>query len=58
VTSQLQTVIDLKGRANGDVGVNREYVSAMLGLQVWAHKLHECAESAPHEAHHHTVAER
>jgi hypothetical protein len=58
VTSQLQTVIDLKGRANGDVGVNREYVSAMLGLQVWAHKLHECAESAPHEAHHHTDAER
>lgn len=37
----------LKERTNGDVGANRQYVSAMLGLQVWAHKLHECAESAP-----------
>ena len=53
-TSQLRTVMELKKRANGDVGANRRYVSAMLGLQVWAHKLHECAESAPHEADHHT----
>jgi hypothetical protein len=57
VTSQLRTVIDLKRRANGDVGANREYASAMLGLQVWAHKLHECAQSGPHEAHHHTHAD-
>lgn len=55
-TSQLRAVIELKERANGDIEANREYVSAMLGLQVWAHKLHECAESAPHEAHHHTDA--
>ena len=55
--SQLRTVIELKERANGDVEANRRYVSAMLGLQVWAHKLYECAESAPHEAHHHTDAE-
>lgn len=56
-TSQLRTVMELKERANGDVEANREYVSAMLGLQVWAHKLYECAESAPHEAHHHTQAD-
>ena len=56
-TSQLRTVMELKERANGDVAANREYVSAMLGLQVWAHKLYECAESAPHEAHHHTHAD-
>jgi Family of unknown function (DUF6448) len=53
---QLRTVIELKESANGDVEATRRYVSAMLGLQVWAHKLHECAESAPHEAHHHTDA--
>lgn len=55
--SQLRTVMELGDRANGDVGANRDYVSAMLGLQVWAHKLHQCAESAPHEARHHTHAD-
>ena len=56
-TSQLRTVMELKERANGDIEANRKFVSAMLGLQVWAHKLYECAESAPHEAHHHTHAD-
>jgi hypothetical protein len=51
--AQLRTVIELREQANGDLEANRRYVSAMLGLQVWAHKLHECAESAPHEAGHH-----
>jgi hypothetical protein len=51
---QLRAVMELKEHANGDVEANRKYVSAMLGLQVWAHKLYQCAESAPHEAHHHT----
>lgn len=54
---QLERVMELKGRADGGIGANREYVSAMLGLQVWAHKLNECATSAPHEAHHHTHAQ-
>jgi hypothetical protein len=53
IGSQLEEVIKLKAAADGDVQANRAYVSAMLGLQVWAHKLYECAESAPHEAHHH-----
>ncbi|HEX6585676.1 MAG TPA: DUF6448 family protein [Solirubrobacterales bacterium] len=56
VTSQLEEVTRLKEAADGDVEANRRYVSAMLGLQVWAHKLHECAESAPHEAAHHSHA--
>lgn len=55
--SQLRTVMELKERANGDVEANRNYVSAMLGFQVWAHRLYECAESAPHEAHHHNRAD-
>jgi hypothetical protein len=54
-TDQLETVLRLKREAaNGDVEASRRYVSAMLGLQVWAHKLFQCAESAPHEAHHHS----
>ena len=53
-TDQLETVMRLKSGADGDVEANRSYVSAMLGLQVWAHKLYQCAESAPHEAHHHS----
>lgn len=57
VRSQLRAVMQLKGETNGDIAANREYVSAMLGLQVWAHKLYNCAESAPHEAHHHSHPE-
>ena len=56
-TSQLRTVMRLKDEADSDIEANRKYVSAMLGLQVWAHKLYECAESAPHEAHHHSHVE-
>lgn len=49
----MRTVIELREQADGDLEANRRYVSAMLGLQVWAHKLHKCAESVPHEAGHH-----
>ena len=56
VTSQLEEVMRLKAAADGDVEANRRYIAAMLGLQVWAHKLYECAQSAPHEAAHHSRA--
>ena len=56
VRSQLEEVGRLKEAADGDMEANRRYVSAMLGFQVWAHKLYECAESAPHEANHHSHA--
>lgn len=56
--SQLSTVLELRDHAGpGDVEANRAYVSAMLGLQVWAHKLFRCAESAPDEAGHHLISE-
>lgn len=56
--SQLSTVLELSHQASsGDVEANRAYVSAMLGLQVWAHKLVQYAESAPHEADHHLQGE-
>jgi hypothetical protein len=56
-TEQLRRLMQLKREADGDIEANRKYVSAMLGLQVWAHKLYQCAESAPHEAHHHSHVE-
>jgi hypothetical protein len=35
--------------ANGDVAAHREYVEAMLGLQVWAHSLYLAIQAQPHE---------
>jgi uncharacterized protein DUF6448 len=44
----------LKPHAQGPVDEAREYVEAMLGLQVWAHKLAKCAAAEPHgETHEH-----
>jgi uncharacterized protein DUF6448 len=38
--------------ANGDVAAQREYVEAMLGLQVWAHSLYQAIHAEPHEHGH------
>ena len=47
-------VMRLKPHAHGPVDDAREYVEAMLGLQVWAHKLAQSAAAEPHgEAHEH-----
>jgi len=46
-------VMRLKGRADGDLRANREYVEAMLGLEVWAHSLYEALHASPHEGHGH-----
>ena len=51
VKSRFDTAMRLKARAGRTVEEAREYVEAMLGLQVWAHKLYICARSAPHEEH-------
>jgi hypothetical protein len=42
----------LKTHAANGVDEAREYVEAMLGLQVWSHKLYLAAKSAPHESGH------
>ena len=44
-------VMQLKKRAGGSVDGDREYVEAMLGLQVYSHKLYRCATAELHEAH-------
>jgi hypothetical protein len=49
VQERLRHVLELRTRADGDVAANREYVEAMLGLQVWAHSLYEAALARPHE---------
>jgi uncharacterized protein DUF6448 len=54
--SQLSAVAELRHSADGDLEAKRRYVSAMLGFQVWAHKVYECVESAPHHARHHDDA--
>ena len=49
-------VVHLQARADGEVPATREYVEAMLGLQVWAHSLHEAVHAQPHEHAHHVHA--
>lgn len=41
----------LKPHADAGVASAREYVEAMLGLEVWSHKLYACASAGPHEDH-------
>jgi hypothetical protein len=44
----------LKEHASLSVDAAREYVEAMLGLQVWAHQVYLSAKAEPHgEGHHH-----
>ena len=54
VKHRLDHALQRKPRAEVGVPEAREYVEAMLGLQVWAHKLHLAALASAHEgAHHH-----
>jgi hypothetical protein len=52
VADQTKTRLDqamaLKQHEHGPVAAARQYVEAMLGLQVWAHKLYQAATSGPH----------
>jgi uncharacterized protein DUF6448 len=52
VRTRFAQVMDLKAKANGDLDINRAYVEAMLGLQVWSHSLYAAAGSSAHEHHH------
>ena len=51
VKRRLDEVLALRKNAHGPVGEAREYVEAMLGLQVWSHKLYLAIEAAPHGNH-------
>jgi len=51
VVHKFERLMHLKQHAGHGVGAAREYVEAMLGLQVWSHKLYGCAKAEPHDAH-------
>ena len=54
VKQRFERVMRLKKHADGPVDEAREYVEAMLGLQVYAHKLYLCAKAEAHaDVHHH-----
>jgi hypothetical protein len=40
---------ELQKHADDGLVAAREYVEAMLGLQVWSHKLYKCALAGPHD---------
>lgn len=52
VKKRFERVMQLKKHAAGSVDETREYVEAMLGLQVYSHKLYQCAKAEPHEGIH------
>lgn len=51
IKKKFDRVMQLKKRFGGTVAERREYIEAMLGLQVYSHKLYKCATSELHEAH-------
>ena len=53
VEKRFEQVMDLKPHAAEGVHEAREYVEAMLGLEVWSHKLFAAVKAAPHETHEH-----
>jgi hypothetical protein len=53
VTGRLAEVTKLKAHAGEGVAAARRYVSAMLGLEVWAHKLYGAVHAAAHEGAEH-----
>ena len=53
VTQRLYHMMQLKQRADESVDDAREYVEAMLGLQVWSHSIYERIHGEAHLAHVH-----
>ena len=53
VTHRLDHMLHLREHANESVEDAREYVEAMLGLQVWSHSIYERFHGEAHLAHVH-----
>jgi hypothetical protein len=53
VKHRLDHAMHLESHADAGVPQAREYVEAMLGLQVWSHKLYLAALASAHEGEHH-----
>jgi hypothetical protein len=52
VKKRFERMMYLKKHAEESKDAAREYVEAMLGLQVYSHKLYNCAKAEPHEGIH------
>ena len=52
VKHRLERVLEMKERSDAGLDQAREYTSAMLGFQVWSHKLYGSLNSNPHEGQH------
>jgi uncharacterized protein DUF6448 len=48
VKERLDNMLALQPKASGSVPEAREYVEAMLGLQVWSHRLYLAMHAGPH----------
>lgn len=53
VEHRLGHAMELKTHADAGVAEAREYVEAMLGLEVWSHKLYLAALASAHGGEHH-----
>jgi Family of unknown function (DUF6448) len=49
VREKFTRMTELQAQSNRSADDAREYVEAMLGLQVWSHKLYLAIQAAPHE---------
>ena len=52
IKQKFERVMHLQRHTDASVDAAREYVEAMLGLQVYAHKLYLTIQSEPHAGHH------
>lgn len=52
VQNRFEHMKHLQSYKAGDVAKAREYVEAMLGLEVYSHKLYQAMKSSPHEGGH------
>jgi len=52
VRHRFDHMMHLRGYGPDDVPRAREYVEAMLGLEVYAHQLYQAMAAHPHEGHH------
>jgi hypothetical protein len=51
VLARFGRTMTLQPHAGDSVASGRAYVEAMLGLEVWSHKLYACASAGPHDDH-------
>jgi len=52
IENRFHHMLHARRHAGESVERAREYVEAMLGLQVWSHKVYTSLKSQPHEGHH------